>query len=222
LIVGHVASFNQVIAQEEIPRPLRKSVILSGGAALPASAIGATSGSDAGFAKTGFVLVVEHSAEALRHFLVGLEVNASWLPIDGEAATTSFENKFGTTNVTLDARPWLIIGVLGSVGFDVDAGSTSHFYGRGKIGLAFGNSPRISMQVNNAPVTQNSASADAFELGFGFGVIINDAFDVGVHFISAQPEYKVTTEKGGTSTSSEFGQPTSVFQLRVGYVISLN
>lgn len=189
---------------------------------MPAGSIGAASGKDAGFAKTGLVLGVEHSAEALRHFFVGLEVNASWLPIDGEAATTSFAKKFGTANVTLDAGHWLIIGVLGDVGFDVNVSSTSHFYGRGKFGLAFGNSPKISMQVNNASVTQNSASADAFALGFGIGVIINDAFDVGVHFISARPEYKVTTEKGGTSTSLEFAQPTSVFQLRVGYVMSLN
>ena len=222
LILGFLPYINQAVAQEDILPPLRKSVTLFGGAALPTGEFAAASGKDAGFAKTGFVLGVENSAEAVRHFLVGLEVNASSMPIDAATAQSAYIDKLGTNNLTVDAGSWLIVGVLGDVGFGANLGSSVYLYGKGKLGLAFGNTPQISLQVNNEPVTQNSASASAFAFGFGFGVIANNAFDIGVHFLSLTPEYRVTTIQGGTSTVSNFSQPTSVFQLRVGYSISLN
>ena len=222
LILGFFFCTTQVIAQVDSLPPLRKAITLFGGAALPTGALAATSGSNAGFAKTGFVLGAEFTTEMSRHFVVGLEGSYNSLPMDEATIQSFFRILFGINNITVSADSWVTIGAFGNVGFTADISSAVHFYGRGKLGIAFGTTPKISIVVNNVPITQNSASASAFAYGFGFGVIVNNAFDIGVHFLSSEPTYSGTTQGGGQSLDSKFSQPTSIFQLRVGYSFEIH
>ena len=62
----------------------------------------------------------------------------------------------------------------------------------------------------------------AQDRGFGLGVILSEKFDIGLHYFTSEPEYEVTVQGGGNTVSGKFKQPTSVFQLMVGYVIALD
>jgi hypothetical protein len=186
------------------------------GVSIPTGGLSATSGQTAGYAKLGFSAGAEFTSEVSTGFELGLLGNLSYNSLDDATIQSQAQNvipgvKVSTTN-------WLLINLMGSMGFNASVSENSNFYGRGYIGVMFGSSPEIKLTANSNTVTQSSATATTVSFGFGTGVIVNNQFDIGLRYLTAEPEYNVTASGGGSSASGKFTQPSSVILLSLGYI----
>ena len=193
-----------------------------GGMVIPTGDFSSSTGTMAGLAKTGFGFGAEVTKEAGKFFEYGIVGTLNVSSMDGAAIESQFRSILGTNAVTVDAGSWVLVSALGTAGFNVEVSPTTRLYGKSKLGLMHGKSPELNFIVNGTGISQNSASSTAVSFGFGLGVILSEKFDIGLHYFTSEPEYEVTVQGGGNTVSGKFKQPTSVFQLMVGYVIALD
>ena len=199
---------------------------LFGGVCLPTGDFGSTGMQKGGYAKTGFSAGVEYNTKIKKDLEVGVMGNLSMNSIDEVAMEKTFTEVIyyltghpGPWNLTTSS--WLNIDIMGSAGFRTDVSPTVDIYGRGYLGLSIGFMPEIKLTSAIVNVMQTSATAAAFGYGLGAGMIIDRHFDIGIRYISAEPEFETTASGGGFSFTGKSSQPMGRVLLQVGYVFNL-
>jgi hypothetical protein len=203
-----------------------KQLKLLGGLCLPTGDFGSTGMQKGGYAKTGFSAGVEYNTKIKKDLEVGVMGNLSMNGIDEAAMEKTFTEAIyyltghhGPWNLTTSS--WHSIDIMGSVGFRTDISPAVDIYGRGYMGLSIGFMPEIKLTSAIVNVVQTSATAAAFGYGLGAGIIIDRRFDIGIRYISAEPEFETTASGGGFSFTDKSTQPMGRVQLQVGYVFNL-
>ena len=106
------------------------------------------------------------------------------------------------------------------------ASPTIDIYGMGQLGLVLGSTPEVNITFSGGRATSKSKSSSALAFGFGGGLIIKNRFNLGIRYITGQPQYDLLqtvsiSGPGFSSTSTITGKrdaPTSLFQCVVGIV----
>jgi len=204
----------------------KKQLKLLGGVCLPTGDFGSTGMQKGGYAKTGFSAGVEYNTKIKKDLEVGVIGNLSMNGMDEAAMEKTFTEIIyyltghpGPWNLTTSS--WLNIDLMGSAGFRTEVSPTVDIYGRGYMGLSIGFMPEIKLTSAIVNVVQTSATAASFGYGLGAGIIINRQFDIGVRYLSAEPEFETTASGGGLSYTDKYSQPMGRIQLQVGYVFNL-
>jgi hypothetical protein len=182
---------------------------LTGGVSIPTGAFGATTGSKAGAAKTGFAVCADGSL-ALAPFLAWM--SSANLSVNTVDLASAYEG----LGVSADAGSWILVWgltglkVFGYVSPDVEV------FGFGQAGFLFGNIPQLTLTAGTERATQNSSYATSFGFGFGAGITISHV-SIGLRYLSGEPEYEITASStnGGTARG-KFTQPTSCVQITGG------
>lgn len=194
----------------------RLNVQLFGGLAIPTGDFASTSSSDAGGAKTGFVV----GGELGLNFVAGLAwwntVAVSFNSLNEELV----EDLAGTTSVSGDMGSWTTIWPMTGLKYTTWVAPAVSIYATGQFGLLLGSTPEVSVSSGVFRYSAKSFSSSAFAYGFGAGVLVANRFTAGVRYLTGQPEYDIefrVTAPGYTSTTTgKTDQPTSIFQLTVG------
>ena len=197
-----------------------------GGVSLPVGELGATTGGKAGLATTGFCAGLEYTCEASRNFSIGLAGLLTSNSLDEEKVGSASRSYLPGSN--MDAGSWFLIWIVGEIGFTVPLSPSSSFYARGLLGGLFGNSPELTLTYSgvhgSVKATQSSASTEAFAFGAATGVVVANRVDIGLRFVTAEPEYDITAQaSSGTQTATSSGklkQPTSVLQIAIGIFVN--
>ncbi len=195
-------------------KDIRVGVVLS----LPMGELASTATSgNSGFAKTGFGGSVEYGMGIVRGF--GFAVGGQFNTHSVDAATLA--SQLGT-GISVDAGSWTLIWLTAGPAFNLEISEGTRIYGVGRLGLLFGSSPAFTISTTSASGKQNSSSGSAFGYGISAGVIFGGNFDVGLGFLSAEPEYSATGRAlNGNAFTTTFKQPSTIFQIGVGYRIGL-
>jgi hypothetical protein len=207
-----------LVAQTNSDMQLSQHFRLLGGLSLPIGDFGATSGAHAGLAKSGFSLGAEYSNEDSNGFELGLLGCYSINSIDEAEIEKQFLSAFESG--TVSAGSWSLLNLMGSVGFISKSSPNMSIYGKGYAGLLIGTIPEITIDVSGTTITQESATATAIGYGIGGGLLINEKIDIGVRYLTGEPEYeeKISTTGGGSATV-KVKIPNGTVQLIVGLVL---
>lgn len=196
---------------------LRRSFEIIAGLSIPTGDFNSSTGEKAGLATTGFSLGVQFASEVSQNLELGVIGLVSYHGVDKEEA----EGQFGSLlpGANLEVGHWLLIWLMGGIGFNIPISPSANFYGRGLLGVLVGRSPEFSATYWEIKATLNPAMALAAGYGFDVGVIINRV-NIGFRLLAAEPEYKVTgkAEGYGQQYTDTFNirQPTSAIQLTIG------
>lgn len=195
---------------------------IGGGLSLPVGDFGSTSSANAGGAKTGFTF----NADLGRVLGGGFAWWTSLIYSRNSLNDEFVQTLTGTSSFSGDLGSWTTIWPMTGVRYFGTTSPTIGIYGIGQIGLLLGSTPEVSVTSGGSRVTSKSKSSSALAFGFGGGLIIKNRFNVGIRYITAQPQYDLQQTvtislPGFQSTQTITGKadaPTSLFQLVVGIV----
>jgi hypothetical protein len=180
------------------------SVVYYGAISIPTEDFGATSGSEAGSAETGFGL--------------GADVRYAFSPSYGWMGSLAFAFNGMVQNapvrsdeIRTSTDSWIFLYFLNgltatgniSPGFDV--------FLFGQVGLFRGTVPRIIILSGDTYATRQKASFASLAYSYGVGLTIHH-FELSVRYLAGEPEYDITVSEVGGITTMKYRQPvTSVF-----------
>jgi hypothetical protein len=198
---------NSIFAQENIS-PMRFS--LYGGASLPQGDFSSTNGDKAGYAKTGFCVMIEGSKN--------LNESINWISSISLALNSLDESEMESklSGVSVSSGNYITTWAMTGVGFETVASPTVKIYGAGQIGLLLSSFPDITLSSGGTSVTQTTEMGTAFAYGFGVGVIINK-INIGLRYYTGEPEYTEKASYGGISNTFKAKLPATVLQLLIGF-----
>jgi len=201
---------NSIFAQENTSQ-MRFSFY--GGAALPQGDFSSTSGKNAGFANTGFCVLIEGSKILSESVNWTSSVSLAINSLDESSLENQLENQFYGITVTTDnyITTWAMTGV----GIETSASPTVKIYGLGQMGLLLSRFPDITLSYGSASITQTTKMGTAFAYGFGAGVILNK-INFGIRYYSGEPEYEQTASYGGVTGTAKVKMPATILQLMLG------
>lgn len=196
------------VPTEQIPTKGTFGII--GGMAMPLGDFSATSGNDAGFAKSGFTFGAEYSHPIGNSGFWLTTITYSNNSIDeqemrryvGFPSTVSLD--IGTYS---SICPVTGLGILAPISPDVS------IYAIGQIGALFGTTPEVTAKSGSVSVSVTSASGSSFTYSLGAGIKTSKNIGISCRYFSGKPKYKITSSGGGSSTNSEYEQPTSIMQI---------
>ena len=188
-------------------------VSLFGGVSIPSGDFASTSGTTPGYAKTGYGFGAQYNYFLPNSIFWSLSLNLAFNPMDESAVRQAIGVP---STVSADISSYSTITPMVGFGFYSSSNPDVIFYGQGQIGILFGSTPDIKFSSGSVSVTQSSASSTAIAYGFQAGVTISGKISLSARYISGKPKYKVTASGGGSSFSSEFEQPTGLFQVFAG------
>jgi hypothetical protein len=183
---------------------------LYGGASLPQGDFGSTNGDKAGYAKTGFCVMIEGSKN--------LNESLNWISSVSLALNSldesEMENKL--SGFTVSSGNYITTWVMTGVGFETVASPSVKIYGIGQIGLLLSSFPDIKLSSGGTSITQTTKMGTSFAYGFGAGVIITK-INIGIRYYSGEPEYEQTASYGNVTGSAKVKMPATVLQLLIGF-----
>jgi hypothetical protein len=197
---------NSIFAQENTSQ-MRFSFY--GGAALPQGDFSSTSGEKAGYANTGFCVLIEGSKILSESVNWTSSVSLAINSLD----ESSMENQLSGITVTTDN--YITTWVMTGIGFETSASPTVKIYGLGQMGLLLSRFPDITLSYGGESITQTTKTGTAFAYGFGAGVIINK-INFGIRYYSGEPEYEQTASYGGVTGTAKVKMPATILQLMLG------
>lgn len=183
--------------EQEQEQPASKFInVVSVGVSLPSGAFGKTTGMDAGAAETGFAL----------NYSVILPVDMNLAVYFGGELSVNGFNTAGTT--ITKAGEYVSSTFLVGLGPNLEREDLT-FAVAPVIGLFSGSTPELE------DPTMKMTSATAYTLCYGATItLIYKNIGIGVHYISAKPEYKFTLPSGGSITVK---QPSDQIFVTAGY-----
>jgi len=198
---------NIVFAQESIT-PLRFS--LYGGAALPQGDFSSTNGDKAGYAKTGFCVMIEGSKN--------IAESINWVSSVSLASNSLDESEMESklSGISVSSGNYITTWVMTGVGFETVTSPSVKIYGSGQIGLLLSSFPDITLSFGGTSVTQTTEMGTAFAYGFGVGIIINK-INIGIRYYTGEPEYTEKASYGGITNTFKAKLPATVLQLLIGF-----
>ena len=182
---------------------------LKGGLGGPIGELKATSGREAGYAKTGFLAGGD----------VALRLGPSlWWVL----STTITFNGIDESKLILpegasvEAGEWR--GIWPMTGLLVESGGKADLraYGTLQIGILFGTSPELVFPVGNETARQSSGSGSAAAFGASIGLAWRDRFLLELGYLSGTPSYDVGVTIGGDTAFGEQEQRSALITLMVG------
>jgi hypothetical protein len=178
-----------------------------GGVGLPMGDFSSTSLQNqySGFAKPGISLGAEMYSEIGQGLVIGAMGSFSMHSVDKTEMQKQFEALLVQLNPTtkirsLDVNSWYLFGIMGNMGFKTPASTQVDIYGKVYLGVLIGKSPEINATAETtSPIQQinaNQSSATATGLGYGVGagIVIDNQFDLGVQYLTGEPEYEITAK----------------------------
>jgi hypothetical protein len=187
------------------------------GVSFPVGDFASTDSAVGGFAKSGYCLGAEITTKFWYDLEIGLSGLFSYHPVDKEAMVRS--NRSIPPGSPIEAGPWLLIWPTGSVGYTLPLSQNTAVYLRGHGGFLYGVTPEITVDQGGTKFTQNIALKWTFAKGLGAGVSINNQYDIGFRILSAEPDYDINVQGGGTSTQRRTTYSTTTIQLLLGYIL---
>jgi hypothetical protein len=199
--------------------PLKTYVVFFGGLSTPVGEFASTTGSSAGYAKTGFAFGGEVNVEVARNSTLGFVASYNIFATDAATMQNQFRQMFGTNDITLSASSWGVFTGFATIGFYVDVSTVTKISVMPEFGVCVGTSPEISGTANGVSFSQSQATSTTVGYGFGLGVLIREMLSAEVTYFSAEPQYEVTVRAGSMSSVGKYKQPTSSIRFQIGYVI---
>jgi len=195
---------------------------LYAGAVFPQGDFGSTSTEKAGFANTGFCIMLE--GEAISY------VNVTWVSSVSFAVNSLDESSMrdqisqelsqvlgSPVSITLDVDSYITTWIMTGIRVQKFITPSVTLYGSGQIGLLLSRFPDIKVYLMDVPITQTTTMGKAFAYGFSAGTCINDKVSIGIAYYSSEPEYEQTASSMGTTLADvRVKLPASVLQLMVG------
>jgi hypothetical protein len=180
-------------------------------------------GTNPGYAKTGFGFGVDFSMDLTKGFGLGLAGSFFSHTTDASSFANDLTQLGAPVGTTAEADSWKLLWLTAGPSFHIPVSSNSRIYGTGSIGLLMGTYPQIKA-IDPFQNTANVSTASATNLGYGFsvGFVLEGKFDFGLRLLSAEPEYKVTvTNFSGGKTDVQTKKPTTILNLTLGYRFGL-
>lgn len=198
---------NSVFAQDNTNQ-MRFS--LYGGAALPQGDFSSTNGDKAGYAKTGFCVMIEGSKN--------IAESINWVSSVSLASNSLDESEMESklSGISVSSGNYFTTWAMTGVGFETVASTSVKIYGAGQIGLLLSSFPDITLSSGGTSITQTTKMGTAFAYGFGVGMIINK-INIGIRYYTGEPEYTEKASYGGISNTYKAKLPATVLQLLIGF-----
>ncbi len=186
---------------------------LHGGVALPQGDFSSTtSGLTAGYAKTGFVGMLESTKKLNGSVNLVSSVSMAFNSMDASALESQ------VSPFTVTSGNYVTTWAMTGIGFEIPTSPGTNIYAIGQLGVLFSSFPDITLSYGSSSVTQTAALATAFAYGFGAGININ-SLDIGLRYYTGEPEYEQKASAGGITNTAKVKLPASVLQLTIGFFL---
>ena len=203
----------QVLTTDESSQfQLPGGLAILGGVSLPTGDFAATSGEKAGYAKLGYSITIEYFKIDGNSLMYAIGFSYSSNPMDESAVRQSLGVP---SSVSSNVGSWTSFAPYLTFGFGGISGNIHPFIG-GILGISFASSPDISFSGGGNSISQASSSATAVCYGIAAGLTTVTEIHVSLRYLASTPKYSVTASGGTSSASSEFEQPSNLFQAVVG------
>ncbi len=206
-VLFFVFTFSNNIFAQENTSSMRFS--LYGGAALPQGDFSSTNGVKAGYAKIGFLGMIEGS----KYLSESVNWTSSISLAINSLDESEMENKL--SGITVSSGNYITTWAMTGVGFETVASPSVKIYGIGQIGLLLSSFPDITLSSGGTSITQTTKMGTSFAYGFGAGVIINKV-NLGIRYYSGEPEYEQTASYGGSTATAKVKMPATILELLIG------
>ncbi|MFZ4620344.1 MAG: hypothetical protein ACOYNS_07290 [Bacteroidota bacterium] len=213
-LISVLILFSQFTFSQEIEETSpRVRITLFGGASLPQSAFSSTTGTDAGFALTGFAGGLEVNSQ--------LNGSLSWnssLSLASNGMDAKEMEKQSTSGVTLTTGNYLTTWGLTGVRFSAKTATGATLYCQAQVGLLYSSFPDIDVNFMGNSLKQTTTSNAAFAAGFGAGLQLQK-ISIGVRYYNGKPEYEEKAVGAGQTFTAKVKLPATVLLLIIGVTL---
>jgi hypothetical protein len=235
IVIFSIATLNlsvQGIAQRTYPEhdtiQNKRTIILSGGAAIPVGAFGSSSSESDNFPLSGIAISAQFAASILGDCNVTGGMACSYHRYDESSAKEVMRDSL--PKYTVHAGGYLLAEILAGIQYDVWRTSRFTFFGRVQVGVLISTHPEIR-EDNITPSgsgrrTISAVLATSPVLDIGGGVMIKNCWWFGVSYIIGNTSFtRSVYEAHGTTPTAYFtkriSQTIATVQLLIGYSIDV-
>jgi hypothetical protein len=194
-----------------------------GGAAFPLSDFSSTTANNAGFANTGYCVMIEadkniskdvYWASSISFAVNGLNKNSLQSSMGTSLAILIGNNMGFVSNVWADnyTTTWIMTGF----GFEMPVSSAIKIYSVEQIGLLISTFSDISFSNYNTSGTLTTKAGTAFAAELGAGAII-DNINIGLRYYAGEPYHRQTLTFSGSTEDIREEFPVTIVQFIIGY-----
>ncbi|MBV6512477.1 MAG: hypothetical protein FMNOHCHN_01984 [Ignavibacteriaceae bacterium] len=205
---------NFLFGQEDFIKD--NELVLNAGVSLPMGDFSATKGEKGGYGMTGFAGRIDFSQFVNQSLSWTSSLALSFNSIDENEVDKQIKSVLGNS-VSASAENYTSLWGISGFSFKTTNSPNFALYGIIQVGILKSFYPDFKISGPDGTATQTAESSFAFAFSMGTGLQINN-INIGIRYLSGEPEYKQTSSLNGDTSSSTVKMPMTLLVLSAGIV----